>query len=146
MDALINDTVEFLEASLSNKNIRIDSSTDKKLNVFSDENLLKTVMRNVLANDIKIFNKGSKIYIISKKNGKTIELIIKDYGVEMNSKVLDSLFHLDKNFSEQGTGGEEGIGLCLILCEELLSLSNGKIRIESELGKGTSVHVLLVTN
>ena len=64
---------------------------------------------------------------------------VKDNGIGISEKSMDDLFKIDKNVSTPGTNNEKGTGLGLILCKEFVEKHNGKIWIESEVGKGTSI-------
>ena len=59
----------------------------------------------------------------------------------MTDKVIENLFKVDMMVSTQGTFGEEGTGLGLILCQELARLNHGIITTESQLEKGTTMTV-----
>ena len=58
----------------------------------------------------------------------------------MTKAQTNTLFSLDKK-SKQGTSGEKGTGLGLILVKELVALNKGCFTVESELGEGTSVKI-----
>jgi two-component system, sensor histidine kinase and response regulator len=45
---------------------------------------------------------------------------------------------LDSNFSNEGTNGEKGTGLGLIICKEFIEKNNGRIWVESKPGMGSS--------
>ena len=68
---------------------------------------------------------------------------------EYESKILGAeekiqeLFMVDKSISTDGTDGETGTGLGLILCKDFIEQHNGKIWVESELGVGTTFLVKL---
>jgi signal transduction histidine kinase len=62
---------------------------------------------------------------------------VKDNGIGMNPETLKKLFTITEKVSVTGTAGESGTGLGLILCKEFVEKNNGKIRAESEPGKGS---------
>ena len=60
-------------------------------------------------------------------------------GVGLNQADIATLFRIDTNHSTPGTEKEQGSGLGLIICKEMVERNGGKIWVESELGKGTTV-------
>jgi signal transduction histidine kinase len=86
------------------------------------------------------------------KNGKIVEMdahlhdenmtriSVKDQGVGMKPEKIETLFRLDTNISYQGTAGESGTGIGLILCKEFVEYHKGIIWAESELGKGSTFY------
>jgi signal transduction histidine kinase len=66
-----------------------------------------------------------------------------DNGVGMTQETLGKLFRLDENYKSQGTAGETGTGLGLILCQEYVQLHGGRIEVESQPGKGTTFTLFL---
>ena len=53
------------------------------------------------------------------------------------------LFRIDEKNIQAGTNGERGTGLGLIICKDLISRINGSIRVESQLGNGSSFYIRL---
>ena len=72
-----------------------------------------------------------------------IEISVIDKGTGIPKEKQDSLFHLVNKQSAPGTNSEPGTGLGLIICKEFVDRNNGTIKIESEVGKGTTVRILL---
>src|SRR5690606_38977743 len=54
---------------------------------------------------------------------------------------LESLFQVDKTKTSRGTAGETGTGLGLIICKDFVHRNSGDMRIQSELGKGTTIYI-----
>ena len=62
---------------------------------------------------------------------------VTDTGIGMSDDQINNLFHLDSAHSRRGTAGEQGSGLGLIVCKELLEKHNTFLHVESEAGKGS---------
>jgi len=67
-----------------------------------------------------------------------IEAKISDSGIGMTHEMRDKLFLLNEKTRREGTEGEPSTGLGLLLCKEFIEKHNGKIWVESEVGKGSS--------
>lgn len=141
---LVNQNLSLFKVSAMNKNINIQSEvTNEKLKVNADYNLFSTTVRNLISNAIKFTPEGGDIIIssdlIEKNNLKYVELKIKDSGVGISKLNIEKLFKLANIKSTPGTQNEKGTGLGLLLCKDFMDMQNGEIRIESEMGQGTTV-------
>ncbi|MFN2343711.1 MAG: PAS domain S-box protein [Desulfonatronovibrio sp.] len=125
------------------KDITIQSDIPADLNVMVDQAMINTVIRNVIFNAIKFSHQGGNITITAQKASPFVEVCVQDEGIGMCEKVMSSVFSLDKNKRQYGTGGEKGTGLGLILCKEFVEKHGGQIWLESEPGKGTKVFFTL---
>jgi len=130
-------TIDMLMHAARKKNIAIDFRVDKRIIVRADKNMLSTVVRNLISNAIKFTNPDGEIIVSSARIGKYIELSVADNGIGINKKILNNLFKIDQNLSSVGTANEEGTGLGLILCKDMIQMHGGKIWAESVYGKGS---------
>jgi len=119
------------------KNITINSIEEKKIEVFADENMLKTVLRNLVSNAVKFINNGGVIKISAVQTDSKVLITISDNGVGMTPETLSNLFELKQNRSTIGTANEEGTGFGLLFCKEIVEKHGGEIWVESEVGKGS---------
>ena len=124
------------------KEISIINKIDDNVFIFADLNSINTVLRNLISNAIKFTNKGGVVKIESKSfiddnEDKKVQVFIIDDGVGISKENLDKIFKIDSNYTTDGTENEKGTGLGLILCKEFINKNNGKIFVESEIGKGT---------
>lgn len=129
-------TISLFTQTAKNKNITVDNMIDRKTFVNADINMLSTILRNLIANAIKFTNPEGRIVISSKRLEKFVEVSVIDDGVGIPKENLDNLFKIGQNISTKGTADEEGTGLGLILCKEMIQMHGGKIWAESEVGKG----------
>ena len=61
-----------------------------------------------------------------------------DTGIGIKAEDLEKLFKIEETISTRGTDNEKGTGLGLILCKDFIEKHNGKIWVESEVGKGST--------
>lgn len=73
----------------------------------------------------------------SQQHEGTVEITVSDTGIGMTPEDLAKLFRIDVKYSREGTTGERGSGLGLILCKELIEKNGGTIRVESERNTGS---------
>jgi len=64
-------------------------------------------------------------------------ITISDNGIGIEPDTRNKLFDISKKITTDGTENEKGTGLGLLLCKEFVEKHNGKIWVESELGKGS---------
>jgi len=129
--------IQILIQNAKNKNIDISNYIEEGISVFADEKMLRTILRNLLANAIKFTPKDGKIIIESKITEEQIEISVSDNGIGMNEKDISKLFKIEVHHTTLGTENESGTGVGLILCQELVENNGGIIWAESELGKGS---------
>ncbi|HAN17552.1 MAG: hypothetical protein A2X13_03050 [Bacteroidetes bacterium GWC2_33_15] len=119
------------------KNISINYFQSEEIYVFADQNILETILRNLVSNAIKYTNTGGRVEIQAIKKETHTELSVSDNGTGMSKDVIDKLFLIGEQESLQGTSGEKGTGLGLILCKDFVEKHGGKIWIHSEPEKGS---------
>jgi len=129
-----------MEPRAERKGITMTIDIDEGLPVIeADENRLKQVFINIIDNSFKFTQKGGYIDIIGRKRENCVLVRIEDSGCgipkEDIPKVTQRFFKGDKTVS--------GSGLGLAICDEIVKLHNGEINIESTVGKGTTVDVIL---
>jgi two-component system sensor histidine kinase/response regulator len=103
--------------------------------------MLKTVVRNFLSNAIKFSPKDSSIDIVMCTENDYAKVSVRDHGVGISKERLESIFH--KGETTYGTGGEEGSGLGLQLCQDFARKNGGDCTVESIEGEGSTFSVLI---
>jgi signal transduction histidine kinase len=131
------DVVSLLEIQAIKKEIDIYNNIDHNLSVLADENMLNTILRNLISNAIKFTKQQGEIKILSEINENMVEITVKDNGVGISEKDIETLFNLDEKNTNVGTANEQGSGLGLILCKDFIEKNGGKIWVKSVEGVGT---------
>lgn len=143
---LVFDTQALLAHNLAHKQINLVNEVDPMMTVCADNNMVKTIIRNILSNAIKYTHNSGTIAISTiSENGFDL-LKIQDSGVGMTKEQIDRLFKIENNISTLGTDNEPGTGLGLLLCKELAEKNNAEIRIESQVGKGSTFTLAFPAN
>ena len=142
LNDIIPGVVEIFEMIAQTKNIKLNlNRSDGPLKVFADNDMLKTVIRNFMSNAIKFSPEGSSIDIIMTTEGDNAKVSVKDHGVGIAADRIDTIFH--KGETTYGTGGEEGSGLGLQLCQDFARKNGGDCTVESVEGQGSTFSVLI---
>ncbi len=137
----VGQTISALNQHASDKKITIEKHVDPDLEVEADVNFIQTIIRNLTSNAIKFTPENGKIKLTVKAVGGSAFIEVSDTGVGMDKEKLRNLFRIDGRNSSQGTKGETGAGLGLLLTKELVEKSEGSISARSEPGKGTTFSV-----
>lgn len=144
LEKITSETLHLLVASAAEKDILINVNIPNKSIAFADVEMIKTVIRNLLTNAIKFTNKGGVINISTKYHNGFYIYSISDNGVGMTQEQIDGIFKIGRGGrSTNGTMGEDGTGLGLLLCKEFVEKNNGKIWVESIVGNGTTFYFTL---
>ncbi|KPA17443.1 Response regulator receiver sensor signal transduction histidine kinase [Candidatus Magnetomorum sp. HK-1] len=128
--------VVFLMNPAKQKNIEIKLEIEKNTICFADNNMVDTILRNLMTNAVKFTQEGGEVRLFSTIKNDLIEICISDTGVGIAPENQDKLFTIDNKHKSAGTAGEQGTGLGLILCKELVEKNGGKIWVTSEKNKG----------
>ena len=137
LNDIIPGVVEIFEMIAQTKHIKLDlQPSPQSLVVTADNDMLKTVLRNFLSNAIKFSPENSSIEIRMNAEGDFAKISVTDHGVGIASDRIGSIFK--KGDTTYGTGGEEGSGLGLQLCQDFARKNGGDCFVESVEGQGST--------
>jgi len=100
--------------------------------------MMNSVLQNIVSNAIKFTPSGGTVSVSAETQDSLAVVSITDTGVGLHPDDIQKLFRIDSHFSTKGTNNEEGTGLGLLLCKEMIEKHNCKIWAESKYGEGTS--------
>ena len=109
---------------------------EEKLTVRADNDMIKTIIRNFLSNAVKFTPAGKGIEVFYTREGDFARVSVRDHGVGVEPERVETIFH--KGETTYGTGGEEGSGLGLQLCQGFARKNGGEAQVESILGEGST--------
>lgn len=109
---------------------------DEKLTVHADNDMIKTIIRNFLSNAVKFTPEGKSVEVFYKREGDFARICVRDHGVGIEPERVDAIFRTGE--TTYGTGGEEGSGLGLQLCQDFARKNGGDAQVESTLGEGST--------
>jgi two-component system sensor histidine kinase/response regulator len=135
---LANECIDDYSPSGEKKNIILGSQIPPGTRVFADENMIKSVLRNLVSNAIKFTRPGGRVNLFTREEGNFIVTSVQDTGVGIPDEKLDVLFNVNIHYSTTGTAKEKGSSLGLIICSEFVRLNGGEIRVKSEVDKGST--------
>ncbi|MCL2100821.1 MAG: ATP-binding protein [Fibromonadales bacterium] len=150
--SLINDTVQLNIRQVESKPIEFKLSIDENIpsELFGDELRVKQILNNILSNAFKYTERGEISMSVSaeKSKGKNSEVTlvfrISDTGQGMTQEQTSKLFTSEYvRFNLEANRSVEGTGLGMNITQHLIKIMNGKIFVDSKLGKGTEFMIRL---
>lgn len=119
----------------SERHFKLDMATD--IFIKADERSLKQIVLNALSNAVKFTRQDGHITIIVQCSTDGLTLIFEDDGIGIPADKIDSLFQPFTQIENILTRTHQGSGLGLVLVQKMVILHQGRVRLESEEGKGT---------
>lgn len=133
-----DDVIKQVAAQARKKNVNVSYKGSKELMVFADQNMLRTILRNLVSNAIKFSHPEGEVTINAVSQPDTTVISVSDTGVGIEPEVNKKLFIITEIVTTKGTAGEKGSGLGLILCKEFVEMHGGTIWVDTEPGKGST--------
>ena len=139
---IVEDAARLLKPVLEKRDVRLSCECDDAVCLIEPD-LFMSLLLNLVDNARKAIDGGGEVSIKSRTSGEVCKISVSDNGRGIPEdelyKIKDAFYRVDKSRSRvQG-----GVGLGLRLCDEIAALHGGEISFESELGKGTTVTIML---
>ncbi|KOF57266.1 membrane protein [Clostridium sp. DMHC 10] len=140
----IVNTILYIQKQMSLKalrnNIKFMVTMDDNIPiVLVDENRIKQLLINILDNAFKFTEENGTVELKAKTKDDNLIIIVKDSGIGIPESDLPRV--TEKFFKGKSSKSSNGIGLSI--CKEIVELHSGKLEINSKLGKGTEVRIIL---
>lgn len=160
LQQIVKRNIRLLTKNATNKNITLQSTISKSIAIYADAHMIDTIIRNLVSNALKFTPENGAITISAKLTHNTnnqpnlqvtqadklsipspptlVEVAISDTGVGISQENINKLFKIEVHHSTLGTAQEQGTGLGLIICKEMIIKNGGTIAIESTPGQGST--------
>ncbi|SDM55677.1 Signal transduction histidine kinase [Methylobacterium phyllostachyos] len=142
LDGVAADVVSGTGEAAADKGLRLSTDTGG-LKVLGQRDMLATVLRNLVSNAVKFTLPGGAVEITAKPVTQGVEISVADSGLGMPPGRVADLFRLDRRVTTNGTAGERGSGLGLLLCRDLVERLGGRLDVRSVPGRGTTFSFIL---
>lgn len=107
-------------------------------NVHIDSVQIEAVIRNLIGNAVKFSKTGGTVEIITDITGDELTLSVRDQGVGMDEQIIDRIRNAATGRSANGTAGEKGSGIGLMLARDFLAAHGAVLQVESTPGYGST--------
>src|SRR3989442_4397937 len=146
----LNETLEMLSPRAIEKNIELACKISNRMpeQLVGDSNRLRQILLNLVGNAIK-FTDAGEVFVTVERDGEAsseailTHFVVTDTGIGIPSDkqrvIFDSFVQADGSMTRR----YGGTGLGLAICSQLVQLMNGRIWVESQVGRGSSFHFTL---
>lgn len=135
---LIDNVINNLAIMIDIKNIKIEEKIDEDVILRADYNWQLEALTNIIKNCIEHSKEDSKIKIEVENNSIFVKIKITDEGEGI---AKEDLSHIFERFYKSKQASENSIGIGLSLAKTIIEKENGYIKVDSELGKGTTFEI-----
>jgi signal transduction histidine kinase len=141
---LVRRNVSLNQVIASRKGIRIEFTAEAALpEIQADAARLEQILNNLIGNAVKYSGSGSVVKVDLKREGDQAIILVSDCGLGIPPEQIDTLFKPFATGKARGTAGEKSTGLGLAIVRKIVSAHGGEIRVQSEVGKGSTFEVSL---
>lgn len=145
LSGLLRDLAEYFEVMANERNIRLSARIQPRIFIFGNQDHLEELVMNLVSNAFKYLQAGrdKKVAIVLRQTEERAVLEVVDSGRGIGPEDLDRIF--ERFYRGRGADIDDtsGTGLGLAIAKRIVENHGGTITIESELGQGTKVIVLL---
>lgn len=142
----IENTVEALRPIADDKSIQIILDIDECCSINGSVDRFRQMMVNLIENAIKYSDTNSRIWVSAKSEKGSITVSVKDEGIgiapEHHERLFERFYRVDKSRSKKAGG--TGLGLSIV--KHIAVLLGAKLKVESQVGEGTTFYVIFDTH
>ncbi|WP_367343610.1 PAS domain S-box protein [Methanomethylovorans sp.] len=143
LEELINNCVHDQLLQAKNKGISLQTNIGEIPPIRGDKDKLTDVLINLIDNALKFTSEHGKVTVSASKIPEGVHIQVRDTGIGIPADQLPHLFQRFYQVDSSASRRYGGTGLGLYISRTIVEAHGGKIWIESEEGKGTTVHVEL---
>lgn len=136
---IAQENLDLFASQAEHKQITLSSGIPQGTAAYADQSMVTTVLRNLISNALKFTAPGGRVSVAATEcDEHFLAVAVADTGVGIPAEELLKLFRIDTHYKHVGTAGEQGTGLGLILCKELVEKNGGRVAVASAIDQGTT--------
>ena len=144
VEIFLQEQVAFFQEAARAKNIRLELDELPEIPpLFANKSNMEEVFSNLISNSINYTPEGGKITIFAAKNKGYLHIMVSDTGLGIPKEDLERIFDRFYRVKNDKTRYITGTGLGLPIVKSIIEAHNGKIKVESELDKGSAFNIYL---
>ena len=138
LNDVARDVIQLLSTEISSHNIETVLEFDRSpVSGMLDEASIRAATLNLVLNAVQAMSSGGRLTISTGRNGRKICMTIKDTGAGMSPERIKQIFE------PFNTTKSRGLGLGMPYAQKIIQQHGGRIEVESQLGKGTQVKIVI---
>jgi len=138
---LVDEVSEMFQPEIQKKHLHMTNRIEVEATVWADRDRVIQILLNLVDNAMKYTPEGGSISFQAQKKNERMLLHVNDTGQGISStdlpRITERFYRVDRARSRE----EGGTGLGLSIVKHLVQLLGGQLRIQSELGKGTTIEI-----
>ncbi|MBA5776388.1 PAS-domain containing protein [Stappia sp. F7233] len=143
---IVEDVTRIISATAKEKQITVEANAGIDLHVSGDRRAIKQILINLLANGVKFTPDNGRVTLNAARGTDWLEISVTDTGIGIAREHIPMLAQPFVQVENQMTKTHKGSGLGLAIARSLTELHGGSMRIDSEVGVGTTVVIRLPVN
>jgi signal transduction histidine kinase len=141
---LIRATVAEIRPLADDKELQLEIDIDlPNPQITNDPSRLRQILVNLLSNAIKFTETGEVRVHLRDRDGDHLLLSVMDSGIGIEPDYLEHIFDAFRQVDQTSTRRHSGTGLGLAIVNSLVSMMQGQIQVESEVGKGSTFQIVV---
>ena len=134
INAIVDETLSQVQTPT---NVELRKELSHLPEIMVDKNQMKRIFLNLITNAIQAMENGGTLTISTSKTNGFLQVSFKDTGVGITEETMNKLF------SPFYTTKAKGMGMGLPICKKFVEIQGGSIKVESEIGKGSTFTIKL---
>jgi signal transduction histidine kinase len=142
---LVQDVLVLVEKDLQKHRISLQADLQPDAHAEVNASQVQQVLLNLIINARQAMEPGGTLCLATRRNepAGTAEILVRDTGSGIPAEKLSRIFEPFYTSKTTDSDGQGGTGLGLSLCREIIESHQGRIRVESVVGKGTTFTIKL---
>ncbi|WP_457626942.1 ATP-binding protein [Persephonella sp.] len=141
LKGIVNQVFEDLQHIAGEKGMKLINSVSPDFTVYVDEKKFVILLKNLVENAIKYNKQDGEVEVRAGKNGGMVEVSVKDTGIGIPKDSLPLIFERFYRVDKSRSRSVGGTGLGLSIVKHITEAHNGRVEVESEIGKGSTFTV-----